>query len=132
MILRRVDDFGFEKHFQEVSLSELLFYKFVMKTWKTAERNVNSREQWVPGELLFFNQLIQTWLLSSASIQQGLLKNGIVKLGHLFRRGRVESDRRSQRSNEFEIFTSGIKAKSENLQFFKIRKLLQYKKNEMM
>lgn len=91
-IMRRVGGFGLDKQLflmklEEMNLSELtVFYRAMLQTWKTVlrtERNVDNLEHWAPEEPLFFNPMIQTRLLSSVTVRQCLLRNGIVKLDHL-------------------------------------------------
>ncbi len=72
---------------EEVSLSELpIFYKSMLLAWRTVfrvERAVDDQGFWTPEEPLFFNPMIQTRLLSSVSVRTCLLRNGVLKLGHL-------------------------------------------------
>jgi len=94
-LLQRAGGLGLDKHLfliklEEVSLSELTpFYKSMLKVWRTVfkvEREIDPQGQWVTEEPLLFNPMIQTRMLSSASIRTSLLRNNVVKLGHLLDR----------------------------------------------
>jgi len=70
-----------------MNLSELtVFYRTMLQTWRIvirAERNMDNLELWAPEEPLFFNPLIQTRILTSVTVRQCLIRNGIVKLDNL-------------------------------------------------
>jgi len=92
VIMRRVGGLGLDKQLflmklEEMNLSELtVFYRTMLQTWRIvirAERNMDNLELWAPEEPLFFNPLIQTRILTSVTVRQRLIRNGIVKLDNL-------------------------------------------------
>lgn len=91
-ILQRAGGLGLDKHLflmklKDMNLSGITpFYRTMFHVWRNVlkvDRDRSSSIHWAPEEPLFFNNMIQTRLLSSVSVRACLLRNGIVKLGHL-------------------------------------------------
>ncbi|KAK3561431.1 hypothetical protein QTP86_002542 [Hemibagrus guttatus] len=81
---------GLDKHLhllkgEEVNLTGVTpFYRSMLQTWRTilkTKRTVNENGDWALEEPLFFNPIIQTRLLSSASVRTVLIRNNVTKLG---------------------------------------------------
>ncbi len=89
---RTVSGFGYDKQLFLLRLKELdlsnvsLFYQSMLKAWQNyfnVNRDLSQPKDWIMGEHLLYNPLIQTRTLSSESFINCLLRAGLKKIGNL-------------------------------------------------
>lgn len=91
----KLDQHLFLMELEKVNLSGITsFYQSMLHSWRTVfkvERDIDESGSWIQEEPLFFNPMIQTRLLSSASVCACLQRHGIVKLRQLLNNDQWES-----------------------------------------
>ncbi len=91
-LLRTVSGLGYDKQLFLLKLKELdlnnvsLFYQSMLKAWQNnfnVNRDLSHPSDWIMGEPLLYNPLIQTRTLSSESLINCLSRAGLTKIGNL-------------------------------------------------
>lgn len=91
-LLRRTSNLGYDKQLFLLKVNELdlnhltSFYQSMLKVWSmtfSVSREILRPQDWIMGEPLFHNSLIQTNILSSSSVRNCLVKAGCTKIEHL-------------------------------------------------
>lgn len=91
-LLRRTSNLGDDKQLFLLKVNELdfnhltSFYQSMLKVWNrtfSVTREILRPQDWIMGEPLFHNSLIQTNILSSSSVRNCLIRAGCTKIEHL-------------------------------------------------
>ena len=108
LLLKRAGRLGYDKQLfllksEDVDLTGLTpFYSSVLQAWQIFKATRTKNEtpgMWLFEEPLFFNTLIQTQTLQSASLRAYFREAGCTKLGHLMKMTATSVDILRQRSN---------------------------------